>query len=44
MRLAFLIDYAGTGCGKGLAQHVEITDVIRQQQNQPGVQLLALFL
>ena len=44
MRLAFLVDYAGTGCGEGLAQHLEIPDVIRQQQNQSGVQQLALFL
>jgi len=44
VRLAFLVDYAGTGCGEGLEQHLEIPDVIRQQQNQSGVQQLALFL
>ena len=43
MRLAILIDYAGTAAVRA-SRSVEITDVIRQQQDQSGVQLLALFL
>src|SRR5437762_455109 len=31
------------GCGKGLAQHVERADVVRQQQHQACIEGVALF-